>query len=255
MNLVLVSQFRSVFFGLLLITISTANAQRDQGGFLMPGDSLQKVLPVEKIIFLPEDGFTFYTVPNGEFKGKILPGPPLNPTGDVLDLDTLLTSTITGTRIRPQLLSIDTYFETSDDRYHMTFDLQQNEHVRVLSNEFQGWISLEEIKSKGFILTSWMEFYGEKKGNMIHPREKIAPIRLSPYVDAPVIETADELYSEISTLGICEGLFCKVQVIQFKNPYDPSKSKEENILKRYKGWLQIIDENGQPLVAHNAHGA
>lgn len=255
MKQILVYQFQSVFFGLLLITISPANAQRDQGGFLVPGDSLQKVFPIERVIFLPEDGFTFYTVPNGEFKGKILPGPPLNPPGSALDVDTLLTSTLTGASIRPQLISIDTYFETSDDRYHIPFDRQQDGFVRILSDEYQGWISLDEIESKGFMLTYWMDFYGEEKGNMIHPREKVAAIRISPYADAPVIETADELYSEITTLGICEGLFCKVQVIQFKNPYDPSKSKEENILKKYKGWLQIIDEEGQPLVAHNSHGA
>ncbi|MEQ9412457.1 MAG: hypothetical protein RIF39_01430 [Cyclobacteriaceae bacterium] len=249
-------RFQSAFCGLLLCAIVPAVAQRDQGGFLAPGDSLQKIVPYERIIFLPEDGFTFYEVPNGEFKGKILPGPPLNPPGSIIDdIDTLMTSTITGAHIRPQLLSIDTYFETSDDRYHLTFDRQQNEHVRILSGNFQGWISVEEIKNKGFILTSWMEFYGEAKGNMIHPREKIASIRISPYADATIIETADELYSEISTLGECEGSFCKVKVVQYKNPYDPTKSKEENTLKKYKGWLQIIDDEGQPLVAHNSHGA
>lgn len=248
-------QIQSAFYGLLLCAITPAAAQRDQGGFLIPGDSLQKVLPYEKIIFLPEDGFTFYDVPNGEFKGKVLPGPPLNSPGSALDFDTLLTSTITGVNIRPQVLSMDTYFETSDDRYHVVFDRQQDGFVRILSGEFQGWVSVDDIKNNGFTLTSWMEFYGEEKGNMIHPINKIAAVRISPYADAPIIETADELYSEITTIGVCEGSFCKVKVIQYKNPYDPAKSKEENILKQYKGWLQIIDEDGQPLVAHNSHGA
>ncbi|MCB0491256.1 MAG: hypothetical protein KDC93_02460 [Cyclobacteriaceae bacterium] len=248
-------RFQRAFYGLLLCAIAPAAAQQDQGGFLAPGDSLKKILPFERIIFLPEDGFTFYEVPNGEFKGKILPGPPLSSSGSTGDIDTLLSSTITGASIRPQLLSIDNYFETSDDRYHLTFDRQQDGYVRVFFDGYRGWISTEEIKSKGFVLTSWMAFYGEAKGNMIHPTEKIAAVRMSPYMDAPIIETADELYSEITTIGICEGSFCKVKVVQYKNPYDPTKSKEENILKKYKGWLQIIDEEGQPLVAHNSHGA
>ncbi|MFZ1806171.1 MAG: hypothetical protein WAU36_03060 [Cyclobacteriaceae bacterium] len=248
-------RFQNAFYGLLLCAIAPAAAQRDQGGFLTPNDSLQKILPYERIIFLPEDGFTFYGVPNGEFKGKILPGPPLNSPSTTIDIDTLMSSTITGANIRPQLLSIDTYFETSDDRYHLIFDRQQDEYVRVLSDNFQGWVSVDEIKSKGFILTSWIEFYGEAKGNMIHPVEKTAAVRISPYPDAPIIETADELYSEITTIGMCEGSFCKVKVVQYKNPYDPTKTKEENILKKYKGWLQIIDEDGQPMVAHNSHGA
>ncbi|MEQ8423508.1 MAG: hypothetical protein RIA63_02285 [Cyclobacteriaceae bacterium] len=241
-------------FGLVFMTI-LAVGQRDQGGFIAPGDSLSKHLPYERIIFLPQDGFTFYDVPNGDFKGKILPGPPLNSPGASFETDSLMTSTITGANIRPQALALDTYFETSDDRYHISFDQQQDEHVRVLSDSYRGWISVTEIKKKGFMLVSWMEFYGESKGNMIHPREKIAAIRLSPYPDAAIIETAEELYSEITTTGKCEGSFCKVSVVQFKNPYDPAKSKEENILKKYKGWIQVIDDEGKPLVAHNSHGA
>lgn len=247
-------RFQRAFCGLLLCAIAPAAAQRDQGGFLAPGDSLKKTLSYERIIFLPQDGFAFYEVPNGDFKGKILPGPPLNPSGSVLDMDTLLTSTITGASIRPQLLSIDTYFKTSDGKYYLTFDRQQDAYVRVLNDAYQGWMSIDEIKSKGFVLTSWLDFYGAEKGNMIHPIEKVAAIRTSPLADAPIIETADELYSEITTIGVCEGLFCKVKVVQYKNPYDPTKTKEENILKTYKGWLQIIDVEGQPLVAHNVHG-
>lgn len=247
-------RFQRAFCGLLLCTIAPAAAQQDQGGFIAPGDSLQKTLPIERIIFLPQDGFAFFEVPNGDFKGKILPGPPLNQSGSVWDMDTLLTSTITGASIRPQLLSIDAYFKTSDDKYYLAFDRQQDGYVRVLNDAYQGWMSIDEIKSKGFVLTSWLDFYGAEKGNMIHPIEKVAAIRTSPLADAPIIETADELYSEITTIGECEGLFCKVRVVQYKNPYDPTKTKEENILKKYKGWLQIIDEEGQPLVAHNAHG-
>jgi hypothetical protein len=237
-----------------LFAVLPSFGQRDQGGFITPNDSLKKLVAVEKIIYLPADGFTFYTVPNGEFKGKILPGPPLNPPGAV-EIDTAMTSTITGASIRPQLLGLETFFETTDDRYYISFSQQKDNHVLVLSDSYQGWISLDEIKRKGFNLTSWMEFYGEVKGQMIHPREKIAPILLSPYPDAQVIEVADELYSEISSTGKCEGSFCKVQVVQYKNPYDQTKTKEENVLKRYKGWLQIIDDEGRPLVAHNSHGA
>lgn len=247
-------KFQHAFLGLFLCASVPISAQSDQGGFLSPGDSVQKILPYERIIFLPNDGFSFYTVPNGEFKGKILPGPPLNHQGTLSAVDSLLTSTITGVQIRPQLLSLDNYFETSDNRYHLSFDRQQDGFVRVMRDGYQGWISLEEIKEKGFVLTSWMEFYGASKGNKIHPREKLAVVRAAPHESAAIIETADELYSEITTMGICQSSFCKVKVVQFKNPYDLTKSKEENIIKSYKGWIQIIDKDGQPLVAHNSHG-
>lgn len=249
------TNFRFVLSVFLGFTCVAAFAQRDQGGFIAPGDSLQKVMPHVKVIYLPQGGFTLFDLPEGEFKGKILSGPPLNTPGNSLEMDSLLTSTIMGASIRPQLLSLDTYFETFDNQYYLSFDKREGDYIRVLNNSYQGWIAVEEILNKGCVLISWMEFYGESKGNAIHPREKIADIRSAPYPDAPVIETADELYSEIITQGKCEGSFCKVNVVQYKNPYDPDKSKEENVLKKYKGWIQIIDDEGNPLVAHNSHGA
>ncbi|MBX2943876.1 MAG: hypothetical protein KF860_16190 [Cyclobacteriaceae bacterium] len=245
------SQFLSIFLGLLSLVILPATAQLVQGGFLAPGDSLKKLFPHERNIYLPGGGFTFYEGAHGEFKGKILPGPPLNSLES--DIDTLLTSTLMGVNIRPQLLSIDTYFETSNERYYLTFDRQQEGYVRVLSDSYPGWVSLDEIRTKGFILISWVDFYGKSKGNQIHPIDKVAPVRMSPNTKASIIETADELYSEITTLGTCNGSFCKVEVVRYNNPYDPTKPKEKNISKKYKGWIQIIDEMGQPLVALNDH--
>lgn len=240
-----------MFFSLAMMAGISTIAQRDQGGFIAPGDSLMKFLPSEKTIYLPADGFTLYDVPHGEFKGKILPGPPLNS----LEIDSLLTSTITGTQIKEQPLALELYFETFGNRFYLSFGQRQDDHIRVLSNLFQGWIAIEEIKKKGFKLISWMEFYGESKKNTIHPTEKIAAIHAKPYPDAPVVATADELFSEITTIGKCEGSFCMVNVIQYKNPYDPSKTKAENVLKKYKGWIRIIDDEGKPLVAHNEQGS
>jgi len=247
------SRLQFLVYWISLASFFQANAQRDQGGFISPGDSLRNLLPKERIIFLPRDGFTFYEVPNGAFKGKILPGPPLALRNPAEELDTLLNSTITGASISPQLLTISSYFETSDNRFYLTFDQQQDSCVHVLGDSYRGWIPLEEILKKGFVLVSWMEFYGETKGRLIHPLEKIAPILTGPYPDAKVIEVADELYCEITSTGKCEGPYCKVNVVQYKNPYDHAKSREENLLKKYKGWLRIIDDNGRPLVGHHSN--
>lgn len=228
--------------------------QRDQGGFIVPGDSLQQISPAERHIFIPENGFTFFEVPNGDFKGKILPGPPLHLRSDP-GIDTLLSATITGAYIRPQLLERDNFFKTLDDCYYVSFSKQQDDHLLILENGFEGWVPMKDITKKGYKLIYWMEFYGETKGRMIHPREKTAPILMSPYPDAQEVGTADELYCEIISTGKCEGSYCSVKITQFKNPYDPSKTKEENTLKKYKGWMRIIDDDGRPLVAHYSHGA
>ena len=238
----------------LVITLTSAvKAQRDQGGFIAPNDTLQQSLPAQHYLYIPENGFTFFEVPNGDFKGKILPGPPLHLRSDD-EIDSVLSATITGAYIRPQLLGRDNFFETSDDRYYVTFSKQQDGYIFILDNSYQGWTRVEDIIQKGFKLVYWMEFYGETKGRMLHPREKTASILLSPYADAQEIGVADELYCEIISTGKCEGPYCAVKITQFKNPYDPTKTKEENILKKYKGWMRIIDEEGRPLVAHYSKG-
>lgn len=239
---------------LMVIAITTAPmafSQLDQGGYISPGDSVVKSMRDNRIIYLPQGGFSFYEVPNGAFKGKILPGPPLNIDGNETEFDSLITSTITGTSIRPQVIPIANYFQTTHERYYLAYEKRIDDFVLVLGDSFQGWISIEEITKKGFELTSWMDFYGKSKGLMIHPVEKLATIRMLPASTAKAIATANELYSEISLTGKCKGSFCLVQVTQYKNPYDPAQSKEKNILKKYKGWIQVVDEDGQPLVAHN----
>lgn len=228
-------------------------SQPDQGGIIQPADSLVKKLPVENIIYLPQDGFSFYEVPGGSFKGKILPGPPLGEENEAFS-DSLLMSTITGVAIRPHLVPTDNYFETSNSRHHLMFDQQKDNHVLVFGDSYHGWISTQEIFEKGFALVTWMEYYGKSKGMSIHPLNKIASIYQNPNAEAEAIGTADELYSEITTTGKCEGTFCFVKVIQYRNPYDPDKSREQNTLKKYKGWIQIIDEEGRPLVAQNSQG-
>ena len=52
-------------------TGSTGYGQQDQGGFISPGDSLVGMLPNERIVDLPQDGFEFYEVPHGAFKRGI----------------------------------------------------------------------------------------------------------------------------------------------------------------------------------------
>jgi hypothetical protein len=237
--------------GSFLLMILIASAQ-EPAGFIAPSDTLAMRLPDSRVVYLPGNGFTLFKTPGGEFLGKILPGPPID-NEDRKTTDSLLASTLTGAGIRSQLLPVETYFETEDSCFHVAFNKRENNHVRVSIDGIYGWISLEEIQASGFVLISWMDFYGRTKGKKIHARSKIAPIRKSPSPAAEVIETAEELYSEITSTGKCEGRFCLASVIQFKNPYDTTLTKEENIVKKYKGWIQIVDENGSPLVAHNAN--
>lgn len=235
---------------IVLFDSTVASGQQDQGGFLAPGDSLSKIIPEKHLIFLPEDGFTFYTSPAGDFKGKIMPGPPLEMRGDP-EIDTLLVATLAGNQMNTKLLPADFFFETSDSCYYLSYNQQREDHFLVDNGQFQGWLSIEEVRKKGFKPVSWMQFYGESKGRMIHSREKTVAIRSAADDNAPVVNTADELYSEITSTGKCLNLYCQVKIVEYKNPYDPSKSKEENVLKKYKGWIKIIDDDGRPLVAHN----
>lgn len=243
-------RLRLVFILFLTLSAQLLLGQEDQGGFLTPADSLGQVLPKKNIIYLPSEGFSFYESPLGDFKGKILPGPPLQQKEDGT-VDTLLMATLVGNQIRSTVLYPEAFFESTDSCFHLAFSQQRDDFLFINSDQFQGWISLDEVRKKGFKIISWMHFYGESKGRMIHPREKTIAVKSVASDKAALVDTADELYSEITSTGKCENNYCFVKIVEYKNPYDPTKPKEENILKKYKGWIKIIDEEGKPLVAHN----
>lgn len=258
--------YRYFLYAVLLCSVySLARAQHDQGGYIAPSDSLRATYPLTRVIFLPSDGFTFFQTPNGEFAGRITPGFPRNAPGAHAPIppeDSLLYASISRAKIRPTYLDLSFFFETSDDRFFIPFTQRRDGYVQIEQGAMAAWIAISDIEKAHFRLVSWMEFYGKEGTLVVPPPQTKRTLRRGPYADAEAIVDIEENYFEVRVITYdaesttcCEGSFCYVRATRYKVPpclgggYDAS-----NIVGVYEGWLQCIDDKGQRLVHHNAHG-
>lgn len=234
-------------------------AQADQAGFIAPIDPT--AFPSDNVIYLPKEGVIFYDKPNGEYRGRISYGLPHNeqvPPGEKITQY----ATIQWRDIRPTLLDHSYFFKTYDQCLHIPFDKQEAGFVRIMTTPYEAWIPVESMKQWGFKLTYWIDFYGVRDRAITIPSGEKLPLLMSPYSDSEKITDLDDEHFTIKVIPFdndektcCEGQFCYVEVIQYKeNPCRNGDYSKRNAIQSYKGWLQIIDEKGINLVIHNSGG-
>lgn len=239
-------------------------AQTNQSGFISPTDSLARTMQDEQILYLPEDGFTLYRTPNiKDIIGKI---EPLIPNRKALKpplFRDLTRANIQLKDFKPQILSGEHFFKTFDDCLHIPFYRNENGFVKVLENYNDSlWIRIDEISAKGFQLTGWMEFYGSDGMMITVPKGLSIPLLRSPYADAEILLQLDDTHFDIrvsyfdeENKNCCEGLYCYVQVVEYKtHPCFGGAYEGDNIVQKLSGWIKIIDEKGKQLILHNAGG-
>lgn len=254
-------------FVLLIFTVlwnGCLVAQTDQSGFISPTDSLARTMQGEQIFYLPENGFTLYRTPNIEDTiGKIEPlisnrkasKPPL--------YRDLTQANIQLKDFKPQILSGEHLFKTFDDCWHIPFYRNESGFVKVLESYNDSlWIGIDEISAKGFRLTSWIDFYGSDGMMITVPKGHSVPLLRSPYADAEVLLQLDDIHFDIrvsyfdeNNTDCCEGLYCYVQVVEYKvHPCFGGGYDEDNIIRKLSGWVKITDEEGKRLILHHAGG-
>ena len=233
------------------------HAQGEQSGFIEPID--KSLFPTSNTICLPEDGVLFFDRPNGSYAGRIshqLPPYIQVPPGQSADLY----ATIQWRGIRPTLMDLSYFFETSDDCYFLRFDRIDSGFVRILNDPYEAWVSMDHLQQSGFKRTSWMDFYGVAERMIAVLPGEMVPLRASPYGDSEILVSLDDEHFTIRVIPFddnicCEGRFCLVEVIHYKeNPCRNGDYSEENMIQIYRGWLPITDENGVLRVMHHSGG-
>lgn len=241
-------------------------AQTNLSGFIAPADSLARMLQGENILYLPEDGFTLYGNPaKSDSIGKIIPLVANQKALKPPKFRDLTQATIYLKGNKPNIISGYNYtFKTYDDCLHLHFSYYQNGFVKVLDNYGTSpfWISEDEVTTKGFKLTHWIDFYGTV-GMYIttYPNSTISLLK-SPFNDSDTLTEIDENHFEVkikyfdeSEAVCCEGLFCYVEATQYKvHPCFGGTYDKENIVQKLKGWIKVIDEQGKRLIMHNSGG-
>lgn len=257
---------KNLLFIFFLVCFFQGIAQTNLSGFISPTDSLARILESENILYLPKDGFTLYGSPTTKDSiGKIM---PLITSMNALKPPKYRDLTRAALYLKdkkPEIISgYDHAFKTFDDCLHLNFSDNQNGFVKVFNNHpFSSfYISVDEIMAKGFKFTHWIDFYG-KAGMLIttFPNSTVSLLQ-SPYNDSAILAEIGEndfevkvIYFDESDAVCCEGLFCFVEVTQYKiHPCYGGTYDEDNVIVTIKGWMKIIDEQGNRLIMHNAGG-
>lgn len=240
--------------------------QTNLSGFIAPTDSLARMLQGENILYLPEDGFTLYRNPaSSDSIGKIIPLVANQKALKPPKIRDLTQAKLYRKGDKPKIISgYDYAFKTYDDCLHLHFSDYQNGFVKVLDNYGSSpfWISTDEITAKGFRLTYWTEFYGTAGMRITTFPNSTIPLLQSPYNDSEILIKIDDKHFEVKVIYFdeseavcCEGLFCYIEAKHYKvHPCYGGTYDNENIVQKIKGWIKVIDEQGNRLIMHNAGG-
>jgi hypothetical protein len=157
-------------------------------------------------------------------------------------------------------LTTENLHHLSDDTYVMRYYKRKNQFLLLFDlNNIQYWANIEDIVNQDFRIVGWKDYFIENRANPCYANDDNIVLRESPYDDAKIlVKITDDRHQILITgfeEGYCEGQWCKVTIIQFKeNPCRENIPEEQNIIKKTEGWIKLIDDNGFPTVHFNTKG-
>lgn len=244
-----------------LCSIICLTAQQKAIGYIIPNDSLSHLYPQENILYLPLSGLNIYEKPNGKNIGFIVYGTPTNSfNNQVISNKNPMFQHAVVQFYNSAAIAIEynLFFEEFNDCLYLTYFEEKNNFIKVyFNNSNYGWLSIKEITKANFKLKNWIDFYGKAHMNLTTPPPPtLLPLKISPHEKANTIIMLNDDDFDIKVIGKqCENNFCYVEVIQYKkHPIYNGDYSEKNIIQKYKGWLQIVNQKNEALVRHTPNG-
>lgn len=115
------------------------------------------------------------------------------------------------------------------------------------------WLQIEELESKGLVLTNWMDYLVNKEDVLgWYANDPGLNLRSEPSVDSNVILTLKGDLFEITPTKEVKGLWCKVKVTQYRE--HPCVGEGSLIIRTYTGWVKLLDNNQTPNVWNYGKG-
>ena len=159
-----------------------------------------------------------------------------------------------------QHVTIEDLYHLSDETYVIPYFERENGYVRIFNEDkfSQIWVKESDITSQHFKIVDWISYFIESRHLPSHAIGDQS-LRQGPYADAPVLTTVKGEEMEIVLIGYddgyCEGNWCKVKVIVYKeNPCTTTLPQKTNRINEYEGWMNFIDQSGLPTIYINTKG-
>lgn len=193
-------------------------------------------------VYIPPSGLAAFDQPNGKQIAQIKPG---NPDGNGEVYKAYI-------KTGEQLKEFDHthLYMVGYEVMAMVYTEKQDGFVKI-NNGY--WLSIKELKSKGLILTTWMDYLtGED-------------VVLGWYANAPGLNLRTEASENSDTLAILEGdlweitptnetkgLWCKVTVKEYRE--HPCSGPDGFPTRTLTGWVKLLSDEQTPNVWNYSKG-
>ena len=200
-------------------------------GLIMPGEDFEICC-----IYIPNSGLEIYDKPNGTSIGKLTLG-----------------SSDSHTEVYQSYIEIEDQisdFEYSN--FHMVgYEImaivyidKSSEFVKIKNGY---WLSIAELKSKGLVLRTWMEYLINKDGVLgWYANEPGLNLRTEPNIDSEILAKLKGTLWEITPIDETRGLWCKVKVKEYRE--HPCMGEGDLIIRTITGWVKLLSDEQTPNV-------
>ncbi|WMN12784.1 SH3 domain-containing protein [Marivirga salinae] len=225
---------------LLIIIFLISNQQKSQDlvkGLILAGENFDVCC-----IYIPNSGLRIYDEPNGVSIGKLTLG-----------------SSDNNTEAYQSYIQIGS--QRSDFDYsnlHMVgYEIMAIVYTDII-DDFVGikngyWLSITELKSKGLVLTTWMEYLINKDGVLgWYANEPGLNLRTEPNTGSEILATLKGTLWEITPINETRGLWCKVKVKEYRE--HPCMGEGDLIVRTITGWIKLLSDEQTPNVWNYSKG-
>ncbi len=115
------------------------------------------------------------------------------------------------------------------------------------------WLNIQELRSKGLILTNWMDYLINKDDVLgWYANDPGLNLRAEPSVNSKVIATVIGDLWEITPTNEKKGLWCKVTVKEYRE--HPCSGEEDLVIRTLTGWIKLLSDEQTPNVWNYGKG-
>lgn len=126
----------------------------------------------------------------------------------------------------------------------MVYIDQQDDFVKTRNGY---WLSVRELRSKGLVLTAWMDYLINKKDVLgWYANDPGLNLRAEPATSAEILATLKGDLWQITPTGETKGLWCKVTVKEYKK--HPCSGEDNLVIRTLTGWIKLLSDEQAPNV-------
>lgn len=240
---------------LLIIFLLVSNlcfAKQYQNGLILPDFEKLEMSEV-CCVYLPQEGFTVFNSPGGENIGYLT---KLNERNDD-DQAPYKIYFIDKTTKTLKQIDLSILKEIDYEIWAITYFERKNGYVRILDNNVGYWLNENDIEEKNFKIENWKTFLIANKDNLLgyYANDPGLNLQLLPSKDSDVIVILKGDLYEIIPTEQSQTNWVKVKVKKYKeHPCESGLNEDELIEENYKGWIELVEDNGMPNVWYYSRG-